>query len=1499
MKLSLAKYCICLALSLPAISISHADTPRITALPEGKELVRVCGDSPTSAEAVRSLPPFPGWTSDETLGVLHEAWNHERPLYRLVQELAWLARYRQDQLSPATDDRDYMFTNAMCQWFGMGKSDYLGEMRWSHFISYFYDKHPRKIQSLCNLLALNGDLYSAHEGLALQEAMRGTLPRATRRLYPTAKEFDFSMEESIRLWSDPVGYAPYIMSAGSDRAKRVLRAFLHDHSALSDIIREEGVISWKTRWGIDLPKVSHLAMKAMDARYQGDLPSAEDLSALAGAKDGLRPGMEGLPALMQLAVDPTSTPWKALDDPQAALTEMPDCSAVTLPQWDDSLMGTQTSFEEDCQQLQSLLESVDADKSLVPMMIFSMVESNKRLSDRGKRSWYEMSGQDVITSISTFDLEVTQHGMEILIDKRGPRFARNDAEMRRRCRDLNIALHRCMLKLAILERDDKTEEARTQTAKVATLVEKHHGWPLIVNEYDNFTISPSITIELIRRCKNNKVMETLIDSLTNDKKNVIRYAVYYTGEIEPNKFVAEATYSRAALSEILRNRMIFSGKIAEDFDEREKRIARLYEHDRKYPGKGLAMTVLYYYVFTPASLVTEGLTPDDYSGSCSFRGYALVQDAVKRGDLEKAEELIKVMTSKKQYMTFANTRFAMALVARAKGDEEEAKRQEAIGMHLVAIDTRGCAFYRGYLAHRSLWLHDLLTESERLMLLPTGRDYKRMRETLALRLADQRKFESAAFQWEYLLYDSSNFKASSSGQARHASVVRWRVRADAYRALSLLRQGKKDAARRLLEPALKMLEGLPMLAGEIIPHILTCADLPQRDRLQLKARFLSLLHEDTAAQREAKRLIGGTEIQDLPTVDEPAGLPELADIGYRPFISPMYEWHLGAGLLEEGKEAALMQTADGEMPHTVKGSIIAASYEEGLQKAWVQLRLDTGRVLKVKLSDLAGDDLRNLLDWQKQNGIRAWKFKPQAEIRSFTAKLVDVAQVGENARAALFMTPTGVIRRYDISLLDAPEVDFKVTQPPQGTELRIFPTMAAAETYAEWQGVPIRACFLGRLGSKEEADFRRTIQQDPTRSREWNSTCASILCYQDEQGNWDATGQAMLQAAQDELDLLCPADVREKENWPGSGTTIDLMPDGSCVVTPAAFTEAPSADTLKTAAQADSIALLKQLLDSGIPANTRDATGGTLLGYALATPASREQKVQLLLEYGADPNQPFCLGPDGYTYPLFLVAGDAPLSTLLRSHGADINRRNYQGEGVIAGQLHLDLPPQSLALSIQALKKAGADINAVDAHHCRPLMTALNQGNLDAVRILLENGANATPQASDGDPFVIHCAKVPDPSRKDFYIQSMYLMLKHGADVNSWSRWDWNSPLAYRIMALDKENVQKLISMGADPHGKYNGRRYLKALGIESGKSENRDDPEKLKAIIDMAEYLIGLGVDVQESDPNPRLLDALSAPLPEPDGSFFPRRGKDTKTVAHPQYLEMLQRHGATREED
>lgn len=38
-------------------------------------------------------------------------------------------------------------------------------------------------------------------------------------------------------------------------------------------------------------------------------------------------------------------------------------------------------------------------------------------------------------------------------------------------------------------------------------------------------------------------------------------------------------------------------------------------------------------------------------------------------------------------------------------------------------------------------------------------------------------------------------------------------------------------------------------------------------------------------------------------------------------------------------------------------------------------------------------------------------------------------------------------------------------------------------------------------------------------------------------------------------------------------------------------------------------------------------------------------------------------------------------------------------------------------------------------------------------------------------------------------------------------------------------------------------------------------------------EYLIGLGVDVQESDPKPRLLDALSAPLPEPDGSFFPRR--------------------------
>jgi hypothetical protein len=71
------------------------------------------------------------------------------------------------------------------------------------------------------------------------------------------------------------------------------------------------------------------------------------------------------------------------------------------------------------------------------------------------------------------------------------------------------------------------------------------------------------------------------------------------------------------------------------------------------------------------------------------------------------------------------------------------------------------------------------------------------------------------------------------------------------------------------------------------------------------------------------------------------------------------------------------------------------------------------------------------------------------------------------------------------------------------------------------------------------------------------------------------------------------------------------------------------------------------------------------------------------------------------------------------------------------------------------LLTAGADPNAIDSDHGRPLNAAIDSGNLDAVKLLIEKGAEISPAPDSRFQSPLSCAaRLPDSSTFDFIMDA-------------------------------------------------------------------------------------------------------------------------------------------------
>ena len=1341
-------------------------------------------------KAVRALGTPPGPVTQATYDMLRSTWDKKTYSERSNRQHQLIKEMLQN--GTTTDLNTWMMIRADYIWLNHSCSAD-SKLFYAHLLKPYEQAKPQELPNHRKWIAsfaYHPD-YPTEYLLGITEAQCGIVPFYTERQNVIFGKQKLASEVN-RLWSDPVAHAPYIMWHGSDFARHTLRFLLHDSSAIYESARRSGLTCWNYTWGKDLPEPIALGLQLMQKRGDGKLPTEAELNAIRSAAEGLPTEMQGFIVRNMLAADPTCMPWKKADDPNASLAEMPDCSAVNTAQWSNDLLGQTKGIAADLTELDALVVREQEADMLSTLILFTLADGARTRKDHPFRQ--EIPAQGHYRYSSTFDVEVSENGIDILIDEKGPRFARNDEEMRRRCHRLNATLHRCALQLALLERDGKTEELNTHCAALAELMNRHRIWPLLLNQAALRGLSPECRIQLMHHYKGGtNILESMAGIFAGGRAaNIYSWAnLITTRRDENNKPDPEPEILASVLRDYFRNSDM-QPCTREQLEETQKRWLEL---DDRFPRRGLAEALL-----IPGrmndTMYRPDIEPARITGENNRRGYYLIRHALRKGDTATAEKMLASMTADPKLYRHTGTRLAAALVARAKGDEAAAKEHERLGITQAAMQQY--AYYNYYWtdAHRILLEHGLTHASERLMLLIPERDLSYTRPLLAQKLAEQRKFRSAAFAMEMMLANFCSNAAPVSGLGTQADLITWRLQADVYHALALLQQGNKSTADTLLNAALPQLERMPHAAAKVAPALLCCADIPAETRRAYRQR---LLNGATASPAALERL-QQTELRDLPTVDESAELSALQQInnpdGTKPLHSPFYTWHLQKQGVEDEERELDERTAT---RITVDARILSTVYGQQGQSPWVELETESGRKLKVNFDDLEADDLAHIIDWKERNNIRTWTYR-EAKGNSlrppFDARLDRVLQgksgghhmrwgvdVSDGRQAEFTLTNGHYLKLYANELNDE-EVSVIEQHPvKQNMEPQLHRTFPEAEADAKRRNVSLRVFMLGKPGGPEEEAFRRELKTGGMELQEYN---ALLACYKNDKGEWDENGRRA-------LELLTPA--REAYS-----TADGKLPDGGFF-----FYVSPFSRNLPT------VFLYRYTEDAGKDADYKSLLGALRSGNRTETERLLNARPELVTLHSAATGSSSALSA-AITYK------KPELAELLLQRGADPNDRNSDGHTLLMQAVCSNVPEM-----VRVLLKHGArhDIPSIILSNPPqlPFFTCANKP--EVLKVLLEAGINPNLRDTNGNtlPFTMLTGNML--MKSDVLMSLVRVLVAAGYDINCTD--NKGCSILYHVAKCARDNatwepkrvpplldaMKELIDLGADPEETSLGRPLL------------------------------------------------------------------------------------------
>jgi ankyrin repeat protein len=150
--------------------------------------------------------------------------------------------------------------------------------------------------------------------------------------------------------------------------------------------------------------------------------------------------------------------------------------------------------------------------------------------------------------------------------------------------------------------------------------------------------------------------------------------------------------------------------------------------------------------------------------------------------------------------------------------------------------------------------------------------------------------------------------------------------------------------------------------------------------------------------------------------------------------------------------------------------------------------------------------------------------------------------------------------------------------------------------------------------------------------------------------------------------------------------------------------------------------------------------------------------VRALIKGGADVNAAQGDGMTALHYAA--INGDAEMTSMLLYAGANVGAKTR-----IGGYTPLHLAAQlGHATVIAPLMAAGAPVGAVTATGTTPLMQAAHSGNQDAVRILIENGADLNAKETANGQTALMFAAASDR------VDVVKMLIARGADLHTTSR---------------------------------------------------------------------------------------------------------------------------------
>jgi ankyrin repeat protein len=288
---------------------------------------------------------------------------------------------------------------------------------------------------------------------------------------------------------------------------------------------------------------------------------------------------------------------------------------------------------------------------------------------------------------------------------------------------------------------------------------------------------------------------------------------------------------------------------------------------------------------------------------------------------------------------------------------------------------------------------------------------------------------------------------------------------------------------------------------------------------------------------------------------------------------------------------------------------------------------------------------------------------------------------------------------------------------------------------------------------------------------------------------------------------------------------------------------------LHSAANQGTPEVVGTLLNRGLKSNAKDRWGETVLHSVSRGKRGSQGGVRvakLLLERGADVNT---RRKDDRT-PLHLASyyGNVEIVRLLLDHGADLEAAwGDMGEKPLHQVSYGKYRSQEDGVRVaQLLFDRGADVNTRRKDDRTPLHLASYYGNVEIVRLLLDNGADLDAATGNMGDKPLHKVSYGKYRSQEDGVRVAQLLLNHGVDVNTRCKDDW-TPLHLASYFGNVEIVRLLLDHGADLDAATRNMGNKPLHQVSYGKYRSQEDGVRV------AQLLFDRGADVNARRKNDR----------------------------------------------